>query len=172
MNNQNAETMFDLKEAHIIQRRTLLLGAGAASALVVWHKPVVNAIVMPAHAQASVCPMIVLGNSVTGPVSGTNVPPVCSLTFDVLSGTAGMPLTITAITPQTLPADTTFTVDALGTATDVVGPRIVWRGPAAGAPFCSPFTPVVDLMFSVTATCAAVPGMGTFSQDFTISSLL
>ena len=153
------------------KRRKLLLGLGASSAIAAWHKPVINSIITPAHAQMSVCPMITIGNVVTGPVSGTNVPPLCSVTFDVLSGTPGVPLTITAIDPGTLPADTMFNIDSLGTATDVVGPRIVWRGPAAGAPFCLPFTVIDDITFSVTATCSAAGG-GTFTQDFLLSDLV
>lgn len=129
--------------------------------------------VVPTLAE-DVCPMITIGNVVTGPVSGNNTPPVCSVTFDVLSGTAGTPLTITAIDPGTLPADTTFTIDSLGTATDLTGPRIVWRGPAVGAPFCLPFTVIDDVVFSVTATCAAATGLAetTFTQDFTLSDLI
>ena len=162
-------------------RRKLLLGLGAGGAIAAWHKPVINAVVTPAHAQTSVpvpmptpaelCPMITIGNVVTGPVSGTNVPPVCSVTFDVLSGTPGVSLTITAIDAGTLPADTTFSVDSLGTATDLVGPRIVWRGPAVGAPFCQPFTVIDDVTFSVTASCAASGG-DTFTQDFVLSDLV
>ncbi len=154
------------------QRRKLLLGVGAGSAIAAWHKPVINSIITPAHAQMSVCPMITIGNVVTGPVSGSNVPPVCSITFDVLSGTAGTPLTITAIDAGTLPADTTFTVDSLGTATETVGPRIIWRGPATDAPFCTNIALINDVTFTVTATCASVAGGGTFSQDFTVSSLV
>ena len=153
------------------KRRKLLLGLGASSAIAAWHKPVINSIITPAHAQMSVCPMITIGNVVTGPVSGTNVPPLCSVTFDVLSGTPGMPLTITAIDPGTLPADTMFNIDSLGTATDVVGPRIVWRGPAADAPFCTNIALINDVSFTVTATCAAAGG-GTFTQGFTVSGIL
>ncbi len=159
------------------QRRKLLLGVGASSAIAVWQKPVINSLIIPAHAQTSMlapedlCPMITIGNVVTGPVSGSNTPPVCSITFDVLSGTAGTPLTITGIDPGTLPANTTFTIDSLGTATDVSGPRVVWRGPATDAPFCTNIALIEDVSFTVTATCVAAGG-GTFSQDFTVSGLV
>lgn len=171
----NDNRILEIKDTQMNQRRKLLLGLGATSAIAVWHKPIVNAIVLPAHAQtsnpAAVCPMIVLGNTVTGPVSGSNTPPVCSVTFDVLSADAATSLTITDITTSTLPADTTVTFDSLGTATDLAGPRITWRGPAAGAPFCLPFTPVDSVTFTITATCAAAGG-ATFFQDFTLASLL
>jgi len=180
---QSDSTMSDQsKENANTQRRRLLLGAGATGAMAMWHKPVVNAIMLPAHAQMSpepepeptpeeLCSMVVLGNVVTGPVSGSNTPPVCSITFDVLSGTAGESLMITNISTSTLPANTTFTIDALGTATDVIGPRIVWQGPAVGAPFCMPFELVDDLTITVTATCTAASGE-TFSQDFLLSDLI
>jgi hypothetical protein len=175
MKKNNEISILEIKDKQMNQRRKLLLGVGATSAIAVWHKPIVNAIILPAHAQtsnpAAVCPMIVLGNTVTGPVSGSNTPPVCSVTFDVLSATAVTSLTITGITTTALPADTTVTFDSLGQATDLAGPRITWRGPAAGAPFCLPFTPVDSVTFTITATCAAAGG-GTFSQDFTLASLL
>jgi hypothetical protein len=178
MKKNNQISILEIEDKAMNQRRKLLLGIGATSSLAVWHKPVVNSIMLPAHAQTSMpptpmelCSMIVVGNTVTGPLSGTNVPPVCSVTFDVLSGTAGMPLTITAITTSALPADTTVTFDALGEATDLTGPRVVWRGPAAGAPFCLPFTPVDNVVFTVTATCGAAAG-GTFSQDFNLNDII
>lgn len=120
---------------------------------------------------ADLCPVIVIGNTVSGPVSGTNVPPVCTLAFDILSGTAGTPLTITSVTTSALPANTTVTVDGLGEATDSVGPRVVWSGPAVNAPFCLPIEVIDDITFTVTASCDASSG-DTFTQDFLLSSLV
>ena len=169
------------------KRRQLLIGSGVVVAA--WHKPVINSIVTPAHAQMSppvvdpeqLCPMIVIGNVVLGPVSGTFVPPVCSVTFDVLSGTAGTPLTIVEIT-NTTAADTTIVYDGFGEVTDTTGSRVVWRGPAPDAPFCSDLTVINDVTFTVTATCAAVDEAiadgavvengTTFTQDFTLSEIL
>ena len=171
MRTRNDNRILEKKDKQMNQRRKLLLGAGASGAIAAWHTPIINSIITPAHAQMSVCPMVTIANVVTGPVSGSNVPPVCSVTFDVLSATAATLLTITSITTSALPADTTVTFDSLGTATDLAGPRVTWRGPAAGAPFCLPFTPVDSVTFTITATCAAAGG-GTFSQDFTLASLL
>ncbi len=173
MNNDNDKAIFHNQENSVNRRRKLLLGAGAAGVIATWQRPIVNAIIIPAHAQMSVCPAITIGNVTGGPLSGATSATACSLTFDVLSGTPGTNLNITAITPETLPADTTFSVDAVGTATNTVGPRIVWRGPAVGAPFACTggFTVVSDLSFTVTATCDAAGG-GTFTQDFTISDLI
>jgi len=150
---------------------------------------VIKGIVTPAHAQTSppssppppstpppppedLCPMIVISDAVFGPVSGTNTPPVCTATFDVLSSDAVVPLEISAITTSTLPADVTIDVQSLGTASDTAGPRIVWRGPATDAPFCSDLTPLDDITFTITATCDAVTDGGTFTQEFTLSQIL
>jgi len=35
------------------QRRKLLMGAAAGSALTVWHKPIIESMIIPAHAQTS-----------------------------------------------------------------------------------------------------------------------
>lgn len=156
---------------NVKDRRRLLLGLGAGGAAVAWRKPLMDAVVLPAHAQMSVCAMITLGNVVTGPVSGSSTPPVCQATFDVLSATAGMTLDIISVTTSTLPANVTVSIDPPGPATDSTGPRIVWRGPSLEAPFCIPVTPQDEVTFTVTATCAAAGG-GTFSQDFTLTSLL
>lgn len=164
-------------EKNLKNRRKILLGIGSGSALAAWHKPIIGNIVTPAHAQTSptpadLCPMILIGNILIGPVSGTSAVPVCSLTFDVLSGDASAPLTITSITNSALADNNEVTYDSFGEATDTTGPRVVWRGPASDAPFCSDFTPIDDLTFTVTATCDAVPGMETFSQDFSLAEIL
>jgi hypothetical protein len=168
-------------KASLKGRRKILLGLTSGTALAVWQKPVINSIVMPAHAQtspvvpvdpAALCPMILIGNVIFGPVSGANTPPVCSVTFDVLSGTAGTPLTITSITNSTLAANNTVVYDTFGEATDTAGPRVVWRGPASDAPFCSDLMPIDAVTFTVTATCAAVPTMETFTQDFALVDIL
>jgi len=153
-------------------RRKVLLGLGASSAVAAWHKPVINRIVTPAHAQASVCPMITVGNVVFGPVSGTTTPPVCTATFDVLSADSVITLNITSIDAGTLPADTTVDVQNLGTAGATAGPRVVWQGPATDAPFCSDLTPVDDITFTITATCDAVTDGGMFTQTFLLSEIL
>ena len=167
------------------ERRKLLLGVGITGAVAVWYKPVIDAIVLPAHADMSpdpdpepeptpeeLCPMVVIGNVVTGPVSGTNTPPVCAAAFDVLSGSSETTLTITAITTSTLPANTSILIDGLGEASDIVGPRISWQGPATDAPFCSPVMPLDDVIFTITATCDAVTDGGTFSQDFNLLDII
>jgi hypothetical protein len=167
-------------KASVKGRRKILLGLSSSAALSVWQKPIINSIVMPAHAQTSpippmpadLCPMIVIGNIVAGPVSGTTTPAVCSVTFDVLSGTPGTPLTITSITNSALEANNTVVYDVFGEATDTTGPRVVWRGPASDAPFCTDLMPIDPVTFTVTATCAAVPSMDTFTQDFNLADIL
>jgi uncharacterized repeat protein (TIGR01451 family) len=127
----------------------------------------------PVTPAQDLCSMAVTGNTVFGPVSGTSVPPVCSLTFDILSGTAGVPLTIVSVTNNALPADNTITYDTFGEATEITGPRVVWRGPASDAPFCSDLMPTDqnDITFTVTATCTAAGGR-EFTQSFTLADVL
>jgi len=171
------------KKTNKSTRRKLVLGLGATSAMAVWHKPIINRIVTPAHAQTSpdpeplptpeeLCPMIVTGNVVFGPVSGTNTPPVCTATFDVLSGDAANTLTILSIDAGTLPADTTVDIQDLGVASATAGPRVVWQGPATDAPFCSDLMPVDDITFTITASCEASDNQDTDGDDFTQEFLL
>lgn len=175
MNNNKLETVLK-------KRRKLLIGTGTLAA---WSSPIVSSIITPAHAQTSnppvdppipaenLCAMIITDNIVFGPVSGTSVPAVCSLTFDVLSSMAGSPLTIVSITNNDLPASNTVTYDTFGEATDTTGPRVVWRGPATDAPFCSDLMPIDQdaIIFTVTATCDAAEGR-EFTQLFTLASVL
>lgn len=161
-------------------RRRLLLGLGTSTALSVWHKPVINSVIMPAHAQTSegpppdpmtVCPMILFSNVVFGPVSGSTTPPVCNATFDVLSSDSLNNLQIVSITTSALPANVSVDIQDIGTATASSGPRIVWSGPATDAPFCNDLMPTEEVTFTITATCDAASG-ATFSQDFNLSGIL
>ena len=135
--------------------------------------PQTDGVDTPVAAAADVCAMVVTQNNVFGPVSGTSVPPVCNLTFDVLSGTPGSPLTIISITTNPLPANNVVTFDAFGQATDTTGPRVVWQGPAVDAPFCSDLLPIDQdaITFTVTATCDAAQGR-EFTQSFTLADVL
>jgi len=173
-----------------IKRRHLVLGSiGVSAALPTqWTKPLVNSVLTPTHAQmsppppppppaADVCPTIVFGNVTSGPVSGSPMPPTCTVTFDILSGDAGTPISITDVT-ATSAADTSITFDGAGTfsgpiaATDATGVRIVWTGPATNAPFCVPVEPIDDITFTVTATCDDAFEMETYTEDFTLSDIL
>lgn len=159
------------------RRKVLMsgLGLGATAAVLpsAWTKPIINSVVLPAHAQASVCPMITIGNVTFGPFSAQptpGAPEVCALTFDVLSSDTTA-LTITNVTNSTLAEFNSVTYDGFGEATDTTGPRITWQGPASDAPFCSDLMPIDSVTFTVTATCEAAD-MGEFSQDFTIEQIL
>ena len=154
-------------------RRKILLGLATGGVLSAWHKPIVNAVLVPAHAQTSpepepepdpdpdppvVCPEIIAGNVQSSALSGTASFTSCSLTFDIFSSDPATPLEITAIDNSPLGADVSVTNDGLGTATDTTGPRVTWIGPIAGsAPSdCqspSMVVPVDDITFTITATC-------------------
>ena len=145
-------------------RRKILLGLGTGSVLSAWHKPIVNAVLVPAHAQISpeppvvLCPAIIVGNVQSSALSGTASFTSCGLTFDIFSSDPATPLEITSIENSPLGADVSVTNDGLGTATDTTGPRVTWIGIIAGsAPSdCqSPSTvvPADDITFTITATC-------------------
>ena len=150
-------------------RRRILLGLGTTSAMVAWHKPIVKAVLVPAHAQTSPppppplpCPDIIVGNAQSSGLSGAQSFTSCGLTFDIFSSDPATPLTITAITNDALGTDVTVTNDGLGTATDLIGPRVTWIGPIVGsAPSdcvtTSAIFPVDDVTFTIEATCADSP---------------
>ena len=153
-------------------RRKILLGLGTGGVLSAWHKPIVNAVLVPAHAQLSpepepepdpdppvvVCPAIIAGNAQSSGLSGTASFTSCGVTFDIFSSDPAVPLEITSIGTNPLGADVSVTNDGLGPATDTTGPRVTWMGPISGsAPddCVSPSTvvPAEDVTFTITATC-------------------
>ena len=150
------------------ERRKLLLGIGATSAMTVWYKPLVNAVVLPAHSQTSPpppppppveCPSIVIDNVLPNALSGAMDTTGCGITFDILSSDPNVDLDITAITTSALGTGVTVTNDGLGTATSTSGPRVSWVGPIAGsAPgdctALSSIVPADDVTFTISATCA------------------
>ena len=149
-------------------RRKILLGLGTGGVLSAWHKPIVNAVLVPAHAQLSpdpdpdppvvVCPAIIAGNAQSSGLSGTASFTSCGVTFDIFSSDPAVPLEITSIGTNPLGADVSVTNDGLGPATATTGPRVTWIGPILGsAPddCVSPSTvvPAEDVTFTITATC-------------------
>lgn len=150
-----------------------MLGATAAVAALPrqWQKPLINAVILPAHAQTSACPLIVIGNVTSGPQSGTNDPALCRVTFDVLSDDPTQSLDIISITNSALADDVAITYNGFGEATDTDGPRVIWAGPASDAPFCVDFTINDDVTFTVTATCDVANGQN-FQQEFLLSEIL
>ncbi len=121
-----------------------------------WTKPLLSSVILPAHAQTSVCPALVVGNTSFGPGSA---PGTCGLNFELLSGDAAQDLTIVSVTNSTpvgmdavsYPGGTT------GTASSTSGLAIAWVGQAVGAPFaCATAAPVPinEISFTVTYNCA------------------
>lgn len=154
------------------ERRKILFGIGATSAMAAWHKPLINAVVVPAHAQGSppivpetppppppvVCPDLIIDNVTSQALSGANSSTSCGVTFDVLSSSPDVVLTVTAIDTSALAAGVTVVNDGLGAASMTSGPRVTWTGPIAGtAPGdCTNPTSIVpaeDVTFTITATC-------------------
>jgi len=171
------------------KRRKLLLGIGAGSAMAAWQKPIINSVVVPAHAQmtttqapvttaaptttpAPVCPDIVIGNIASNALSGANSNTSCGLTFDILSSDAATALEITAIDNGTLGTGVTVTNDGLGQATTTSGPRVTWMGPINGsAPSdcvnVADIVPTDDVMFTIMATCDTAPDPVTLTINLT-----
>lgn len=142
-------------------RRKILLGLGATSAMAAWHKPIVNAVLVPAHAQTSLCPDIVVGNAQSSGLSGAESFTSCGVTFDIFSSDPATPLMITAINNSALGTDVTVTNDGLGAATDLIGPRVTWIGPVLGSPpsdcvTTSAISPIDDVTFTIEASCDGV----------------
>lgn len=142
------------------ERRKILLGIGATSAMAAWHKPLINAVVVPAHAQTSpvICPDLIVDNVTSQALSGDGSNTSCGVTFDILSSSPDVVLTVTAIDTSALAADVTVVNDGLGDASMTSGPRVTWTGPIAGtAPgdCTNPanIVPAEDVTFTITATC-------------------
>ena len=156
-------------------RRKLLLGLGTTSALAAWHKPIVNSVILPTHAQTSVCPDIVVGNAQSSGLSGANSATSCGVTFDIFSSDPATPLEITSIATTALAAGVTVTNDGLGEATTSTGPRVTWIGPIAGAApsdcvATGAIVPVDDVTFVITASCSISPDPVTLTT--TLSAIL
>ncbi len=177
------------------ERRKLLLGIGATSAMAAWHKPLINAVVVPAHAETSPpeetppppapptppteCPTIVLDDVTSQALSGAAGNTSCGVTFGIFSSDPNVPLEITGIETSALGTDVEVTNDGLGEATMTNGPRVTWIGPIVGsAPGdCTDLAnivPVDDITFTISATCA-IDGEETVDPDplvITLSSII
>lgn len=149
-------------------RRKVVLSALGVSVLGValptkWSKPVINAVVTPAHAETSpgsdpdpgpipVCPDLVVGNAViTSAVSGQPVGS-CSISFDILSSDPAEPLNVTSIANNAA-AGVIINVSApTGVVTDSNGINITWIDVA---PVCSGTVAQIinDVTFTITAEC-------------------
>ena len=118
-----------------------------------WSKPVINAVISPAHAQMSpTCPDLVVGNAViTSAVSGQPVGS-CSISFDILSSDPAVPLNVTSIANNAA-AGVIINVSApTGMVTDSSGINITWIDVA---PVCTGTAAQIinDVTFTITAEC-------------------
>ena len=159
-----------VKSNRIARRRLLThlsvggLVAGAGHLPNEWVKPVVNHVLLPAHARASVCGLTIQ-NIAVPPGSGS----FCSVTFEVRT-VAGQ-ATITSITNTPLGAsDLGVVLPSLpGTATTSSGPSVQWGGVnlSVSALVCIPQT---DVTFSIRYSCAG--SAEVCEQSFVLSNII
>jgi len=172
MNNKKIEQSTGLSQTNKLKRRQLITaftGLGVAGTLLPksWTKPVINSVVLPAHAQMS-CPQLVAMNVLVSTVSPQTSPARCSVTFDLLSADPGVALNIVSITNSTLVGNTTVNNDGVMVATADSGPRVTWQGAALNAPFCNiDSTPNDDVTFTVMSTCELLDDV-TSTQEFSL----
>lgn len=153
-----------MKHEYKRTRRGLIKGGiGLGAIATAWKTPIVNEVVLPAHAQTSLCPMVLPGNITQQPGSGQ--PSRCSLEFEMLSSEPSS-VNIVSITNTTLGAndEISYPLGTSGAATSSSGPRVVWLGESLSAPFnCQ--DPITEVQFTVTYTCQTnpEPNEATFS---------
>ena len=191
---KNTTKVVDTTEKINGKRRTVIcgtVGLGVTGIVIPgkWSKPIIESVLLPAHAQTSeepdpdpptpeeLCPMIVTGNVVFGPISGANSATSCTASFQVLSADSGVDLNIVDVTNGPLVgASTSVSFSGAGPATSLSGPSVSWTGAALAAPTCSDLNtangqPLDDVLFTVTASCEDSAG-GEFSQDFTLLDII
>ena len=170
------------------KRRKILLGIGATSAMAAWYKPIVSAVVLPAHATTSPpespppppppppveCPAIVIGAVAPQALSGADAATSCGITFDIFSSDPNVSLMITAITDDSV-APATVTNDGLGLASATSGPRVTWIGPIIGAApgdcvNLADIVPAANVTFTITATCT-IDGETTIDPEPLVMTL-
>lgn len=147
-----------------VQRRYVLKSVALSGTVLAalpakWQKPVVDSVLLPAHAQATVCPLLVVGN---GSFSPGSVPGTCGISFELLSGDSAININILSITNSALVGTdaVTYSGGTAGSVGSSSGLSVNWVGQAVGAPFaCATSAPVAvnEVTFDVTYNCDAGP---------------
>lgn len=160
-------------ERRSVLKSVALSGAGLSVLPSAWTKPVVNSVLLPAHAQTTAmpppvveCPMLITGN---GTFSAGSAAGTCGLSFEFLSGDAANAIDVISIT-NTAPVGTdavTYSGGTSGSVTATGGLSVNWVGQAVGAPFaCGPggsVDPINEITFTVTYNCASNPEIQTMT---------
>ncbi|MEM7194886.1 MAG: hypothetical protein AAF402_08050 [Pseudomonadota bacterium] len=134
-----------------LAKLTLLTGISAVSIPSVWKHPVVDSVLLPAHAAASVCPPLAFISPTATPGSGLT----CPIAFEIVSSSAEIPVNILSITATPLgPNDgVTYNPESFpATATSESGVQVNWDGEAV-QPIFSCTEPLVDTQFVVIYNC-------------------
>ena len=155
-----------------VLKSVALAGAAAAVLPSQWKKPVLNSIVLPAHAQSSpICPELSVLNGTFGPGSA---PGTCGLNFQFVSADASQGLDIISVV-NTTPVGTdtvTYAGGTAGSVTATAGLTVAWVGQAVGAPFaCASDAPVPvnEITFTVTYNCSIDSTVQT--MDFSLQTI-
>jgi len=122
---------------------------GARRKLLLWTPPVITAVMLPTHAQASVCELAKPIAKASVPSKCAGDPPQGQATITLCSDNAGVPVEVYSIThdaadPNVISGPTSGTLNGDG------GIDIVWEGPATDAITCLPET---EVTFTVNFTC-------------------
>ena len=162
----------DMSEQVKKQGRRAILGAAAIGAMAPnsWTKPVVGAMVLPAHAMTSmpvVCPDIVIDRVTTSIMGSGEVQ--CSLNFNVLSADS-TPLTVTSITNSTLSIGAAVTYEDFPVEiTDTAGTLVAWTG-GQSSPECGVGSNFAsDVVFTVEATCEGA--LDPITMEFNLTDI-
>lgn len=167
-NTNTSKVVNTCSKRRVVLKSAVLSGSALSILPSAWTKPIVNSVIMPAHAQTSLpCPEVIVGNSAfsVGSAAGT-----CGLSFEFLSADAAMPLNILSI-QNSAPVGTdavTYASGTTGVVTSVSGLSVNWVGQSVGAPFaCNTDTPVPvnDITFIVSYNCDNNSEVQTMSFD-------
>lgn len=140
------KTKFERKAANPMRRKLLK-----------WTPPVITAVVLPTHAQTSVCEsMPVLTATVAAKCSGSPLVSQAVITiFSDAADASEVELDILAVNFSGLGASDTFSVPSLPMSViDTVGLDIEWSGEATDAVTCLPMS---NITIDISYSCSSAP---------------
>ena len=134
---------------------------GIRRKLLLWTPPLISVVVLPVHAQTSVCVIEPTIEAIPAKCSG--VDPQGQATLTIVSPDAGVPLNIISISNDAVEPNMIGGATS-GTSTSASGLDITWNGPSTDSTTC---LPEVNVNFVVTYTCNNDP----VNQEFEFNLL-